>query len=150
MADVRSDRDELLLQAVERVYRCGIGLHLTSHLPKPESKGGNLLQNAIVQFSGDAHPFRLLRFDQLIVERTNLRLALLESADPKTMHRPEQDQNQRSTTSPEPCRTPPWRQDRDAQTCSFFVPDAPVVAALNLEHVLTRRQRISNKAVIAF
>ena len=38
------------------------GWHLTFHLPQPETKGRDLLENAIVQLSGDPRsrsPFRV-------------------------------------------------------------------------------------------
>ncbi len=77
MTDVRSDLDELLLQTTDRCCRFRIGWHLTFHLAQPESKGSDLLENAVVQLSGDAHPLRLLRFDQLFVQRANLGLVPL-------------------------------------------------------------------------
>ena len=80
MTDVRSDLDELLLQTVDRCCRFRIGWHLTSHLAQPESKGSDLLENAVVQISRDAHPLRLLRFDHLFVQRANLGLCCSNNA----------------------------------------------------------------------
>ncbi len=77
VTNIRSDLDELLLQTTYRCLRFRIGWHLISHLAQPESKGGDLLENAIVQLSGDAHPLRLLRFDQLFVQRADLGLVPL-------------------------------------------------------------------------
>src|SRR5271165_4470850 len=66
MPDVRSDRDKVLLQTNDACFRFRIGRHLIFHRAQPESKGSDLLQNAIVQLSGNAYPLRLLRFDQLV------------------------------------------------------------------------------------
>ena len=79
VTDVRSDLDELLLQTTDRCCSFRIGWHLTSHLAQPESKGSDLLENTIVQLSGDAHPLRLLRFDQLFVQRADLDLTPLDA-----------------------------------------------------------------------
>src|SRR5271165_830458 len=72
MTDVGSDLDKFLLQTTGRCSRFRIGWYLTLHRAQPESQGSDLLENAVVQFSGDTHPLRLLRFDHLFVQRANL------------------------------------------------------------------------------
>jgi len=106
MTDVCSDLNELLLQTIDRCCRFRIRRYLASDLAQPESEGSDLLENAVVQISGDAHPLCLLRFDHLFIEGADLDLmslqqylVLLQSGllpfqgvDAKTINRPEHRQ----------------------------------------------------------
>ena len=77
MTDIRSDLNELLLQTIDRCCRFRIGWHLPFHLGQPESERRDLLENAVMQISRDAHPLRLLPFNQLFVQGADLDLMLL-------------------------------------------------------------------------
>jgi len=72
MTDVGSDLNKFLLQNIDRRRSVRIWWHLALHLCQPENKGSDLLKNAVVQFTGDAHSLRFLRFDQLLVQGADL------------------------------------------------------------------------------
>src|SRR5208283_2993439 len=126
MTDVRSDLDELLLQTTDRSFRFRIRWRLISHLAQPESNGSDLLENAIVQLSGDAHPLRLLRFDQLFVQ----------SADAKLINRPEDRQKREHAQRAKPRRLPVRRGDGEVQERARLVPHPAVIASRHAEAIV--------------
>ena len=103
MPDIGSDLDEFLLQTTDSDFHFRIRCHLPPHLAQPERERSDLLKNAVVQLSGDAHPLCLLRFDHTFIEGADLDLmslqqylVLLQSGllpfqgvDAKTINRPE-------------------------------------------------------------
>src|SRR5208337_5145131 len=127
MTDVRSDLDELLLQTTDRSFRFRIRWRLISHLAQPESNGSDLLENAVVQLSGDAHPLRLLRFDQLFVKRSDLSLAPLQAPDAKLINDRDHRQKREDTQCSEPIRLVESGRNGEIQSGAFLVPHAAVV-----------------------
>src|SRR5271165_4232041 len=147
MPDIRSDPDKFLLQTGDACLRFRIGRHLIFHRAQPKSKGSDLLQNAVVQLSGNAYPLRLLRFDQLFVERADLALvalqhglAPLQSADAKLINGPEHRRKREQAQRAEPVRLPVGRRNREVQRRALLVPHPAVVAGDHAEAVLTWRE----------
>src|ERR1700757_3829568 len=110
MTDVCSDVDESLRQATEGRVGFRIRRYLKFHYAQHDREGGDLLENAVVQFSGDANPLRLLRFDQLFIQSSDLELPSLDAPDAEVVNTPQQQEQGSSNDRPEPRRVPPRRQ----------------------------------------
>src|SRR5271165_2677692 len=149
MTDVRSDLDESLLQTTDRCCSFRIGWYLPFHLGQPESNGSDLLENAIVQLSGDSHPLRLLRFDQLFGQCANLGLAPFESADAKLINGPEQGQEDDCAERAEPARLVVSGWNRKVQQRALLVPHTAVIASHHAEAIVAwRKIRVLHSALV--
>src|SRR4029077_362261 len=70
-----------------------------------------------------------------------LTIAPRDAAHSRVVARSGQQYNERRAAAPEPPGAPPRRQNPDANARSLLIPQTPVVAPLDAEHILARRQR---------
>src|SRR5580658_2228081 len=88
---------------------------------KTQQQSIETLQQSIVQVSRDPRPLADARFQRHV----ELPLQMLKT---KLIERPQQQNRNSHARNAEPDRLVPGRRDAEVQSCSFFVPDAVVVA----------------------
>src|SRR6266849_3910335 len=156
LADARSDLDQFVLHAVDLGVRRRARWNLVFDRPEIEGHRSELLEDAVVQLSGDAGPLLLLRLHQPFVQRRDLRLVPLhqsliplENSDADAVGGPEQCRRNGDTEGTEPGRLMEGRRDAEREGCAILVPDAAVVAGLHDEPVILGRQiRVAHVALV--
>src|SRR6266481_6659773 len=125
LADARSDLDQFVLHAVDLGLRRRARWNLVFDRPEIEGHRGELLEDAVVQLSGDAGPLLLLRLHQPLVECRDLRLVLLhlalmalENSNADAIRGPQQPRQNRDTEGTEPGRL------EDGASLAFTIPPA--------------------------